>query len=186
MAAQNYLQKSNLSDEYSRAELQQFQQSAQGLAHAYHIQTEANCQQVAHDRERGLKVNLELRSELVSSAQKYDHLEANATLQIQRLNETAVHWHSESEHEARVAIRNSEHTNDAVRRCTAAENALRQQPVPSVPQNHAELRGIIDKVEQDALNHVLFNEQHTETQLAHSSKYTRLLNEEPFAKHLGM
>ena len=70
MAAESYLQRSSLSDELRCAELQQFRQSAQGLAQAYQTQTDANCQQVVQDRERGLQVNLQLRSELVSYSQK--------------------------------------------------------------------------------------------------------------------
>ena len=73
-----------------------------------------------------------------------------------------------------------------MQRCLAAENALRQRAVPNLPQNHAELRGIIDRVEQDAMQHVRSTEQRTENLLAQSSKYARLLNEEIFARNLGL
>jgi hypothetical protein len=118
---------------------------------------------------------------LVSYSQKYDRLEANADLQFRRLNDTVLHWHLESEHEAQVAIRNSDYAKDEMRRCSAAEYALRQPH-----HSQAELRVAIDKVEQEALNHVRFNEQNAALQLSNSEKYTRLLKEEIFAKDMGM
>ncbi len=154
MAAQDHLQRSHLSDEYRQAEFQKFKQTADDLARAYQVQSDAKCQQVINDRENGMKVNLELRGELCSSAQRYEQFEADAKTQIQRLNDAANYWRAESEQEARVATRNSERSNEAMQRCMTAEHALRQNVQPNLPQNQVELRGVIGRIEQEAMQHL--------------------------------
>ena len=186
MAAQDHLQRSHLSDEYRQAEFQKFKQTADDLARAYQVQSDANCQQVLSDRENGMKVNLELRGELCSSAQRYEQFEADAKTQIQRLNDAANYWRAESEQESRVATSNSEQSNEAMQRCMTAETALRQKVLANLPQNQVELRGIIGRIEQDAMQHVQATELRTENLLEQSSKHARLLNEEIYARNVGI
>ena len=179
MAAQDYLQKSIRSEEQRQADLQQFRQMAEGLARAYHEQSEAN-------RAQGMQANRELREEMRCYTRQYVQDEETTRSQVQNLSEAAVYWRAESEQEGRVAARHSEHSKEVAQRCTTAEQALRQSIVPNIPQNQAEIRGVISRVEQEAIQHVRANEQRTELQLEQSSQQARLLNEEIYAKNLGI
>ncbi len=96
-AAAEYLQQSNLGKEFRSAEMQKFRQCELGLAVEFQRQTEINCQQVVQDRERGLKVNTALRSELVEAAQQWTQLEANAATHFQQLSDKVSHLQSESQ-----------------------------------------------------------------------------------------
>ena len=100
--------------------------------------------------------------------------------------DAASYWRAESEQEARVATRNSEQSNEAMQRCMAAEHALRQNVQPNLPQNQVELRGFIDRIEQEAMQHVQATELRTENLLEQSSKQARLLNEEIYARNVGI
>ena len=61
MAAQDHLQKSNISEEHRQAEFQKFKQMADGLARANQEHSESKCRQVLSDRENGMKVNREAK-----------------------------------------------------------------------------------------------------------------------------
>ena len=180
------MRKSTASDEQRQADLQYVRQSTDGLARAYQEQSEENCRQVLHDRENSAKANRDLREDIGCYTRRYLQDEAETRSQMQKLSESANYWRAESEQEGRVATRFSEHSNEVAQRCIANEHALRQSVVPNMPQNQVELRGVISKIEQEAMLHVRTTEQRTEQQLEQSSKQARLLNEEIYARNVGI
>ncbi len=133
-----------------------------------------------------MRINQELTGEMSVYTQRYEQFEANALTQIQTLREASVYWRAESDQEARVAARNSEQSHEASRRCLLAEQTLRQNVVPNLPQNQFDLHHVIHRIEQEAMQHVQATEQKTESPLEQSSKHARLLNEEIYMRNVGL
>ena len=169
-AAHDYLLKSNLSEQQREAEQQNFRQIAEGLARAYDEQTRANSLQVISDREKGLQANLMLQNELHQASLRYDRMETEAKSEIQKRDGATHYWRAELEQESQIAVRNSEQSRDAERRCSVAENTLRQKPVINVPKDQAELHQRLVNVEQQAMQHASSADQRSELVLEQSSR----------------
>ena len=184
-AAHDYLLKSNLSEQQREAEQQKNRQIADGLARAYDEQTRANSLQVISDREKGLQANLMLQNELHQASLRYDRMETEAKSEIQKRDGATHYWRAELEQESQIAVRNSEQSRDAERRCSVAENTLRQKPVINVPKDQAELHQRLVNVEQQAMQHASSADQRSELVLEHSSRQIRSLTDDVRAKQLS-
>ncbi len=193
LAAQEHLQKSNLSEQQREAELQGFRQMAEGLARSYNEQTRINSQQVISDREKGLKANLTLQNELNSACLHYQHMETEAKAEMQTRDGATNYWRKEMEQESQIAARNSEQSRDAERRWAAAENALRQKPVADVPKDQKELHHRLMNVEQEAMQYeqqamqyVKAADQRAELAMENSTRQIRSLTDELHARQFGL